>query len=149
MTVCPTCRRGYPWRSPGRGPPPPRPPPAAGSWCWSAGGRSPPGCGSPCSDHPGRIAAWFRNIIMHFIMSTFCMKSTMRCFCRCQVSGSAALLSWSWCSIPRIVSLEAKICCSTCITFKPWNNGKKVPRWGVAEIQKMSPSTTGRCYCCH
>ena len=30
-----------------------------------------------------------------------------------------------------------------------WNNGKEVPRWGVAEIQKMSPSTTGRCYCCH
>ena len=24
-----------------------------------------------------------------------------------------------------------------------WNNGKEVPRWGVAEIQKMSPSTTG------
>ena len=21
-----------------------------------------------------------------------------------------------------------------------WNNGKEVPRWGVAEIQKMSPS---------
>ena len=31
----------------------------------------------------------------------------------------------------------------------PWNNGKEVPRLGVAEIQKMSPSTTGRCYCCH
>ena len=31
----------------------------------------------------------------------------------------------------------------------PWNNGKEVPRWGVAEIQKMSTSTTGRCYCCH
>ena len=28
----------------------------------------------------------------------------------------------------------------------PWKNGKEVPRWGVAEIQKMSPSTTGRCY---
>ena len=27
----------------------------------------------------------------------------------------------------------------------PWNNGKEDPRWGVAEIQKMSPSTTGRC----
>ena len=26
-----------------------------------------------------------------------------------------------------------------------WNNGKEVARWGVAEIQKMSPSTTGRC----
>ena len=24
----------------------------------------------------------------------------------------------------------------------PWNNGKEVSRWGVAEIQKMSPSTT-------
>ena len=32
---------------------------------------------------------------------------------------------------------------------RAWNNGKEVPRWGVAEIQKMSPSTTGRCYCCH
>ena len=32
--------------------------------------------------------------------------------------------------------------------FILWNNGKEVPRWGVAEIQKMSPSTTGRCYCC-
>ena len=30
-----------------------------------------------------------------------------------------------------------------------WNNGKEVPIWGVAEIQKMSPSTTGRCYFCH
>ena len=29
--------------------------------------------------------------------------------------------------------------------FSPWNNGKEVPRWGVAKIQKMSPSTTGRC----
>ena len=29
--------------------------------------------------------------------------------------------------------------------LEPWNNGKEVPRWGVAEIQKMSPSTTGRC----
>ena len=27
----------------------------------------------------------------------------------------------------------------------PWNNGMEVPRWGVAEIQKISPSTTGRC----
>ena len=26
----------------------------------------------------------------------------------------------------------------------PWNNGKEVPRWGVAEIQKMSPPTTVR-----
>ena len=25
----------------------------------------------------------------------------------------------------------------------PWNIGKEVPRWGVAEIQEMSPSTTG------
>ena len=30
-----------------------------------------------------------------------------------------------------------------------WNNGKEVSRWVVAEIQKMSLSTTGRCYCCH
>ena len=28
---------------------------------------------------------------------------------------------------------------------KAWNNGKEVPRWGIAEIQKMSLSTTGRC----
>ena len=27
----------------------------------------------------------------------------------------------------------------------PRNNGKEARRWGVAEIQKMSPSTTGRC----
>ena len=27
-----------------------------------------------------------------------------------------------------------------------WNNGKEVPRWGVAEIQKMSPSTTNRLF---
>ena len=26
-----------------------------------------------------------------------------------------------------------------------WNNGKETHRWGVAEIQKMSPPTTGRC----
>ena len=25
---------------------------------------------------------------------------------------------------------------------EPWNNGKEVPRWGVADIQKMSLSTT-------
>ena len=24
----------------------------------------------------------------------------------------------------------------------PWNNGKEVPRWGVVDIQIMSPSTT-------
>ena len=35
------------------------------------------------------------------------------------------------------------------LELEAWNNGKEVPRWGVAEIQKMSPSTTGRCYCCH
>ena len=33
----------------------------------------------------------------------------------------------------------------TVLVLLPWNNGKEVPRWGVAEIQKMSPSTTGRC----
>ena len=27
----------------------------------------------------------------------------------------------------------------------PWNNGKEVPRWGVAGIQKMSLLTTGIC----
>ena len=26
------------------------------------------------------------------------------------------------------------------VDVNPWNNGKEVPRWGVAEIQKMSPS---------
>ena len=31
------------------------------------------------------------------------------------------------------------------LVLVPWNNGKEVPRWGVAEILKMSPSTTGRC----
>ena len=25
---------------------------------------------------------------------------------------------------------------------KPWNNGNRDPRWGVAEMQKMSPPTT-------
>ena len=35
------------------------------------------------------------------------------------------------------------------LELEAWNNGKEVPRWGVAEIQKMSPSTTERCYCCH
>ena len=35
---------------------------------------------------------------------------------------------------------------ASCGACDPWNNGKEVPRWGVAEIQKMSPSTTGRCY---
>ena len=39
--------------------------------------------------------------------------------------------------------------CASKYILKSWNNGKEVPRWGVAEIQKMSPSTTGRCYCCH
>ena len=29
--------------------------------------------------------------------------------------------------------------------IKAWNNGKEVPRWGVADIQKMNLSTTGRC----
>ena len=27
--------------------------------------------------------------------------------------------------------------------------GRRFPDGGVAEIQKMSPSTAGRCYCCH
>ena len=27
--------------------------------------------------------------------------------------------------------------------------GRRFPDGRVAEIQKMSPSTTGRCYCCH
>ena len=27
--------------------------------------------------------------------------------------------------------------------------GRRFPDGGFAEIQKMSPSTTGRCYCCH
>ena len=36
-----------------------------------------------------------------------------------------------------------------CIVVESWNNGNEVPRWGVAEIQKMSPSTTWRCYCFH
>ena len=31
---------------------------------------------------------------------------------------------------------------ASCGACDPWNNGKEVPRWGVAEIQKMSPSTT-------
>ena len=44
-------------------------------------------------------------------------------------------ISWRWLSISR--------------EYFSWNNGKEVPRWGVAEIKKMSPSTTGRCYCCH
>jgi len=26
--------------------------------------------------------------------------------------------------------------------WRPWNNGNRHPRWGVAEIQKMSPPTT-------
>ena len=34
-----------------------------------------------------------------------------------------------------------------CLTMLgPWNNGKEVPRGGDAELQKMSPPTTGRCY---
>ena len=31
------------------------------------------------------------------------------------------------------------------LRVQPWNNGKEVPRWGVAEIQKMSLLTTERC----
>ena len=34
----------------------------------------------------------------------------------------------------------------TLLVFRPLNNGKEVPRWGVAEIKKMSLPTTGRCY---
>ena len=47
---------------------------------------------------------------------------------------------------------DTEVCTSTYLQIKQvgaWNNGKEVPRWGVAEIQKMSPSTNGRCYCCH
>ena len=36
-------------------------------------------------------------------------------------------------------------CCVTISGVVTWNDGKEVPRWGVAEIQKMRPSTTGRC----
>ena len=32
---------------------------------------------------------------------------------------------------------------------EPRSNGKEVPRYGVAKIQEMSSSTTGRYYCCH
>ena len=31
--------------------------------------------------------------------------------------------------------------CPKCL-LEPWNNGNRHPRWGVAEIQKMSPPTT-------
>ena len=31
--------------------------------------------------------------------------------------------------------------CINC-SFWPWNNGNRDPRWGVAEIRKMSPPTT-------
>ena len=38
----------------------------------------------------------------------------------------------------------------TYLVSEPWNNGNRMnPSWGVAEIQKMSPPTTGSCYCCH
>ena len=31
---------------------------------------------------------------------------------------------------------------ATTTEVDPWNNRKEVPRWGVAELQKMSPPTT-------
>ena len=46
-----------------------------------------------------------------------------------------------------IGSGDFSLCCVFNYSSPPWNNGKEVPRWRVAEIQKMSPSTTGRC--CH
>ena len=33
-------------------------------------------------------------------------------------------------------------CTNTATTLYTWKNGKEVSRWGVAEIQKMSTSTT-------
>ena len=44
---------------------------------------------------------------------------------------------------------EAVMAARTGSVFLSWNDGKEVPRWGVADIQKMTPSTTARCYCCH
>ena len=32
-----------------------------------------------------------------------------------------------------------------CCAVQPEKNGKETHRWGVAEIQKMIPPTTGRC----
>ena len=36
--------------------------------------------------------------------------------------------------------IDEKRCCP--IIGESWNNGNRDPRWGVAEIQKMSPPTT-------
>ena len=63
--------------------------------------------------------------------------SIPRSGCQRLVPGSyilASILKVSQCQYP----------CSLSVAW-PWNNGKKVSRWGVAEIQKMTPSTTGRC----
>ena len=37
------------------------------------------------------------------------------------------------------------VCSAQHCPVQPWNNRKEAPRWVVAEIQKMSPSITGRC----
>ena len=44
----------------------------------------------------------------------------------------------------RILSLNLAHSCGQMedllsFVISPWKNGKEVPRWGVAEIQKMSP----------
>ena len=48
-------------------------------------------------------------------------------------------------SFMKVFMLILPITVTTIAATDAWNNGKEVPRWGVAEIQKMSPSTTGRC----
>ena len=53
-----------------------------------------------------------------------------------------ALAPMAECHVSQPCPLLAVVAWWRTATFKPWENGKEVPRWGVAEIQKMSPSTT-------
>ena len=62
-------------------------------------------------------------------------------FCMRQETGdkdSSEASPWNWVVMNVLLPSQLQY-------TESWNNGKEVPRWGVAEIQKMSPSTTGRC----
>ena len=50
------------------------------------------------------------------------------------------------CTVQGVPCYHYRVCSTGCAA---WNNGKEVPRWGVTEILKMSPSTTGLPYWSH
>ena len=63
-----------------------------------------------------------------------------------QMSLQGALVRWLRCGYNKCRNSAGESTATlqsyTATELHTWNNGKEVPRWGVADIQKMSPSTT-------